>query len=130
MNLFLTILEAPLSKAAVFDANSTTICVLPMNSNVGNRCGTDDIETPVVNRSPDALETITIDTKQRNERHKSWPGKICEEKIMEKYKIQINIKDDMCDRVRGNQPYGIEIDFEIQAQTANNANWAKLMFSV
>ena len=32
----------------------------------------------------------------------------------------------MCDRVHGNQPYGIEIDFEIRARTANNANLVKI----
>ena len=32
----------------------------------------------------------------------------------------------ICDRVRAKGPYGIEIDFEIRAQTENSANFGKI----
>ena len=32
----------------------------------------------------------------------------------------------ICDRVRAKGPYGIEIDFEIRARTANSANFGKI----
>ena len=32
----------------------------------------------------------------------------------------------ICDRVRAKGPYGIEIDFEIWARTANSANFGKI----